>query len=300
MRKFLTLVLVLLSGAVSAQELNCKVQVLAQQIQGVERRVFETLQNSIFEFMNNRKWTDDNFTIDERIECSIMINVTEKISNDEFKATITIQSRRPIYKTSYHTTLFNHNDVAFQFRYMEFQPLEFSVNNHASNLTSILAFYAYIIIGLDYDSFSLNGGTPYFQKAQTVVANAQAISGPEENGWKAHQGIRNRYWFIENLLNLTFQPLRDANYIIHRKALDTMTENPETAREEVLKALEGLKNIHKIKPGSFNMQLFFNAKADEMVNIFQKAMPDKKQKVVTLLSELDAGNISRYQKILQN
>jgi hypothetical protein len=300
MRKLLFIFFVIISGKLSAQELNCRVQVISQQIQGVERRVFETLQTSIFEFMNNRKWTDDTFTIDERIECSIMINITKAISNDEFMATIAVQSRRPVYKSSYHTTMINHIDADLQFKYLEFQPLEFSINNFNSNLTSVLGFYAYYIIGMDYDSFSLNGGTPHYNKARTVVANAQGTAGPEEKGWKAHLSIRNRYWLIENMLNVTFQPLRDANYYIHRKGMDLLSEDIEEGREEVFKAIEGLKAIHKIKPGSFNMQVFFNAKADEMVNIFIKAMPDKKQKSLQILSELDPGNIAKYQKIMTN
>jgi hypothetical protein len=298
MRKLLIILFILFAGNISAQELNCRVQVVSQQIQGVERRIFETLQTSIFEFMNNRKWTDDNFTTDERIECSIMINIQERISNDEYRATIAVQSRRPIFKSSYHTTMFNFSDPDFVFKYLEYQPLEFSLNNHASNLTSVLAYYAYLIIGNDYDSFSQNGGSPHFQKAQAIVANAQSTSGPEERGWKAHTSIRNRYWIMENMMNQVFQPIRDANYLIHRKAMDLMTENVDEPRDEVIKALEGLQKLHKIKPGSFNMQIFFNAKADEMVNIFIKAPGDKKQKAVTILSEIDPGNISKYQKIL--
>ncbi|MBA3901255.1 MAG: DUF4835 family protein [Bacteroidetes bacterium] len=303
MRKLLFIFFIIFAGLAkqaTAQELNCRVQVVSQQIQGVERRIFETLETSIFEFMNNRKWTDNTFSIDERIECSIMINITKAISNDEFTATIAIQSRRPIYKSSYHTTMLNHIDADLQFKYLEFQPLEFSLNNFNSNLTSVLAFYAYFIIGIDYDSFGLNGGTPHLNKAQTIVANAQSTAGAEEKGWKAHTSIRNRYWLIENMMNATFQPLRDANYIMHRKGMDIMTEDIENGQGEVFKAMEGLKTIHKIKPGSYNMQVFFNAKADEVVNIFTMAAPATKQKSVQLLSEIDPGNIAKYQKILTN
>ncbi|MDQ3191823.1 MAG: DUF4835 family protein [Bacteroidota bacterium] len=298
MRNLIIVFFSIITTAVSAQELNCTVQVLSQQVQGTENRVFQTLETGIFEFMNNTKWTTDAFTMDERIECSIMINVTERVSNDEFKATISIQSRRPIYKTSYNSVMLNYSDNDFTFRYLEYQPLEFSINSFNSNLTSVLAYYAYIIIGLDYDSFSLQGGTPYFQKAQTIVANAQGTGGSEELGWKAHLSIKNRYWYVENMINLTFEPIRSANYIIHRKALDKMTENMEDSRKEVIDALETLKTVHKIKPTSYNMQVFFNAKADEMVNIFAKAMPSDKQKAVQILSEIDPGNLSKYQKIL--
>ncbi|HET6244073.1 MAG: DUF4835 family protein [Bacteroidetes bacterium] len=298
MRKLIFVFLFLIATAVSSQELNCTVQVLSQQVQGTETRVFQTLETAIFEFMNNTKWTGDAFTMDERIECSIMINVTERISNDQFKATMSIQSRRPIFNTSYNSVMLNYNDNDFTFKYLEYQPLEFSLNAFNSNLTSVLAFYAYIIIGLDYDSFALQGGTPHFQKSQTIVANAQGTGGNEEAGWKAHLSIKNRYWYVENMINLTFEPIRSANYIIHRKALDKMSENMDEARLEVINALEGLKTVHKIKPTSYNMQMFFNAKSDEMVSIFTKAMPAEKQKAVQILSEIDPGNLTKYQKIL--
>ena len=300
MRKLLTIFFCTITTWVSAQEFNCTVQVLSQQVQGTDNRVFQTLETALFEFMNNTKWTSDAFTIDERIECSIMINVTKRVSNDEFEGTISVQSRRPVYNTSYPSVMFNHTDNDLTFRYLEYQPLEFSINAFNSNLTSVLAYYAYMIIGLDYDSFSLQGGSPYFQKAQTIVANAQSTAGSEEKGWKAHTSLKNRYWYVENMMNLTFEPIRTANYVIHRKGLDMMSQNIEEARGEVLKAIEGLKTIHKIKPTSFNMQIFFNAKADEIVNIFSKAMPAQKQKAVQILSEIDPGNITKYQKILSS
>jgi hypothetical protein len=298
MRYFLFL-LFLFSGGLIAQELNCKVQVLAPQVQGSERRVFETLQNAIFEFMNNTKWTDDAFTLDERVDCNIMINITKR-NNDDFDANISVQARRPVFNTSYNSILCNILDNDFSFRYLEYQPLEFSLNAFNSNLTSTLAFYAYMILGIDYDSFALEGGTPHFVKAQQIVANAQASGGMEEAGWKAHRSIRNRYWLIENLMHQTFFPIREATYVLHRKGLDNMTVNMDESREEILKVLEKLRSVHKLKPTSYNMQVFFNAKAEEMVSIFSKALPDKKQKAVQILSEIDPGNLGKYQKILSS
>jgi hypothetical protein len=296
MRYFIFLIF-LIAGAVKAQELNCKVQVLAPQVQGSERRVFETLQNAIFEFMNSTKWTEDAFTLDERIDCNIMINITRR-NNDDFDANISVQARRPVYNTSYNSILCNIQDNDFSFRYMEYQPLEFSLNAYNSNLTSTLAFYAYFILGIDYDSFAMEGGSPHFLKAQQIVANAQTSAGMEEAGWKAHRSIKNRYWLIENMMHQTFAPIREATYVVHRKGLDNMTVNMEEAREEILKVLEKLRTVHKLKPTSYNMQVFFNAKADEMVSVFSKAMPDKKQKAVQVLSEVDPGNLGKYQKIL--
>ncbi|MBL7883559.1 MAG: DUF4835 family protein, partial [Bacteroidia bacterium] len=208
MKKYISLIVLVvfsLNTGVS-QELNCKVQVLSQQIQGTEKRVFETLQTALFEFINNKKWTNDNFKLDERIECSILINVTERPSVDQFSATIQVQSRRPIFKSSYNSPLINFNDQDFQFKYLENQPLEFNDNMFTSNLTSVIAFYAYMILGLDYDSYSLNGGTPYLEKALQVVNNAQSTPEP---GWRAFESNKNRYWLINNMLDAPFVGIRE-------------------------------------------------------------------------------------------
>jgi hypothetical protein len=297
LRNFLLLLLFLAPIIGFSQELNCQVQVLSQQIQRSDKRIFETLQNSIFEFMNNTRWTNDVYKMEERIECTILINVTDQVSNDEFRGTLQIQSRRPVYKTSYNTVMFNYSDQDFQFKYLEFQPLEFALNTFTTNLTSMLAFYAYMVIGFDYDSFSPLGGTPHFQKAQTVVANAQ---NTPEKGWKAFDGNKNRYWMVENLMSQTFEPLRNCYYRYHRKGLDNMGQEMDDSREEIVNAILDMNSVHKIKPVSFNMQVFFTAKADEIVDIYSKAFPDLKSKIVQICSELDPGNNSKYQKILSS
>ncbi|TND07161.1 MAG: hypothetical protein FD123_3306 [Bacteroidetes bacterium] len=280
------------------QELNCKVQVVSPQIQGTtEKRIFENLQKDIYEFMNNRKWTNDVFSLDERIECTFFINVTEKISNDEFKGSIQIQATRPVYKSSYSSLLLNYNDNDFQFRYVEFQSLDFSLQQHMSNLTAVLGYYAYLIIGLDYDSYSLNGGSPWYQKCQTIVANAQTAP---ERGWKSFEGTKNRYWLVDNLLNTQFSSMRECMYKYHRLGFDLMHQDVNTGRAAVLDALQLLKKVHQAKPLSFNMQVFFNAKSDEVVKLFSGGMPDEKAKATQLLNEIDPGNGSKYLKIQQN
>jgi hypothetical protein len=278
-----------------SQELNCKVQVLSQQIVGTDKRVFEALQSAIFEFINNKKWTTDAFKNNERIDCSILINITERPAIDQFKGTFQIQARRPVFKSSYNTVLLNNNDNDFQFTYLENQPLEFTENTHLSNLTSVLAFYAYFVIGLDYDSFSLNGGTPYFQKALSVVNTAQSSS---DIGWKAFDGNKNRYWLVNNMLDASFIPLRECMYKYHRLGLDIMTDNQEGGREAISESIEELKKVHEIKPLSFSVQVFFNAKADEIINIYSNATNDEKTKIITLLNEIDPTNSNKYQKIL--
>jgi len=277
-----------------SQELDCKVQVLSNQIAGTDKRVFEAMQTAIFEFMLTRKWTNETFRIEERIDCSILINLTERIGADEFRGTLQIQARRPVFKTSYNTALLNFNDNDIVFKYTEAQPLEFVENTYSGNLTSILAFYAYYVIGLDYDSFALNDGTPYFQKALAVVNNAQS-SGYQ--GWKAFDSNNNRYWLINNMLDATFVSMREAMYNIHRKGLDMMADNKDAGRAAILESLMELKKVHQVKPLSFSLQVFFIAKADEIVNVFCGGFPDEKAKVTTLLNEIDPTNSNKYTKI---
>ena len=295
MRKII--IIILLAGIfkpVISQELNCQVQVLSAGIAGTDKRVFESMQTAIYEFMNTRKWTNETFKIEERIDCSILINITERISADEFRATLQIQARRPVFKTSYNSALLNYNDNDVVIKYLENQPLEFIETTYSSNLTSILGFYAYLMIGMDYDSFALNGGTPYLQRALAVVNNAQ---GGGNQGWKAFDSDKNRYWLINNMLDATFVSMRECMYNYHRKGLDVMADNKESGRAVIMESLESLKKVHQVKPLSFSMQIFFIAKADEIVNIFSGAFSDEKSKVVALLNEIDPTNSNKYTKI---
>jgi hypothetical protein len=293
-RKLLVITSLLFCKFSFAQELNCQVQVLSQQIAGSDKRAFEALQTAIFEFMNNRKWTNETFKLEERIDCSILINLTDKVSSDEYKGTFQVQSRRPVFKSSYNSVLLNYNDNDFQFKYVENQPIEFNDNSFTGNLPAMLGYYAYLIIGLDYDSFSLNGGTPYLQKALSIVNTAQDASEP---GWKAFENNKNRYWLINNLMDASFVPLRECYYTYHRKGLDAMVDNKEAGRAVIAESIESLKKVHSAKPLSFNMQVFFNAKADEIINIFSGAFTDEKAKVVNTLNEIDPTNSNKYAKI---
>jgi hypothetical protein len=294
MRKLIFLLSGFLACAtLSAQELNCTVKVESAQIQSSDKKIFETLETSIFEFMNNRRWTNDQYLNQERIECNILINITERISNDEFKATLQVQSRRPVYKSSYNSTVFNFLDNDFSFRYLEFQQLEFIDNAFTTNLTSVLAFYANIIIGLDYDTFSPDGGSPYFLRAQNIVNNAQ--NAPEK-GWKAFEGTRNRYWLTENLMSPIFRPQRECMYKYHRGGLDIMSDNKENGRAAVTEAIELLRKVHSERPGAFLMQLFFNAKTDEIISIYSQAFPDEKNRIINTLTVIDPSNGSKYQQ----
>lgn len=280
-----------------SQELNCTVQVNTGQIQLSDKRIFETLQKSIFEFMNNTRWTNDIYDLNERIECSFFINITERLSSDEFKATIQVQSRRIVYNTNYNSVMLNINDPDFTFKYLEYEPLLFQENTNLANLTSVLAFYAYMIIGMDYESFGQGSGEPYFQKALAVVNNCQ---GAAEPGWRSFESSKNRYWFVENMLNPRFQNLRNAYYKYHRLGMDNMTADVETGRQAIKECLDGIKKVRQDQPTGYLLQLFFLAKSDELVNIFSGAFPDTKAKMVTLLTECDPTNANKYQKITKS
>lgn len=299
MKKLFLLLISLFVGCqfLFAQEFMCTVQVNADQVQTSDRRVFETLQNAIYEFINNRKWSSYSFKIEERIECSILLTISERSSADEFKGTLNVQLSRPIYGSSYNSVLLNYMDKDIQFKYIEYEPLDFTDNTFTSNLTSLLAYYSYIMLGFDFDSYSLLGGTLFYEKAQAVVNTAQNASA-SGTGWKSYESMKNRYWLAENSLNSIYRPIRESIYKYHRLGLDVMADKPDDGREAVYQSIEALELVHKDKPGSFLMQLFFDAKRDELINVFSQGTPVEKTKAINILSEIDPANASRYQKIM--
>ncbi len=286
------LAVVSISG--NAQELNATVQVNAPTITGIDKKVFETLKTSITEFLNNRKWTDDAFLNQERIECTFMINFQSMPSQGVFNGTIQVQARRPVFGTSYNSPLINYLDADFNIVYQENTPLDYNDQTDMGNLTSVLAYYAYIVIGLDYDSYSNNGGTIYLNKAQNIVNFCQS---EVEKGWKAYESTKNRYWYIDNLLDPQFKGVREANYKFHRLGLDIMSEKADDGRKVITNCMELVYNAFKNKPGSFLFKIYFDTKADELVNIFSNGLPDEKSKVVAYFNEMDPANGSKYQKI---
>lgn len=299
MKRLLVVVILIFAGFTKAhlQELNCRVQVFAQQIQTSNKHIFESMQKDIYEFINNRKWTDHVYSYDERIECSILINITEQISADQYKGTMQIQAIRPVYNTNYNSVIINLKDNEIQFNYVEFQSMDFNENAFTSNLTSLLAYYVYIILGFDYDTFSLYGGTPYFQKAEKIVQNAQ---NAQEKGWKSFESQRNRYWLVENALNSKYAPIREFLYRYHRLGLDIMHNKQADGRAEIADALLLLQKIYREKPSPFMMllQMILDAKSDEFVQVFSESFPDEKSRVVAILKEIDPTNSNKYQRIL--
>jgi hypothetical protein len=280
-----------------AQELNCQVSVLTPLIQASDKRIYNTLQQSIAEFMNNTSWTDDHFLHHERIRCVLQITIDERVSNDEFKGSIQVQLSRPVYKSNYDSPVFTFKDNDFSFRYLEYQNIEFNQTGSNPNLSAVLAFYAYIILGIDYDSFSLLGGSPYFKKAQQIVANMQTAP---ERGWKQFESTRNRYWLAESFNDPIFRPVRELYYHYHRKGLDQMVNKKEEALQNIIGSLQALQKLHREKPTSFLIQTLFDAKADEVVNILSGTSHDTRMRMYNLLSEINPANTLKYQAILRN
>lgn len=295
---YLFVILIFLPEIIDSQELNCNVQISAQKIQGSNRQVFITMQKDVYEFMNNTVWTNHVYSYAERIDCNILINLTDQLSADEFRGTIQVQVSRPVYNTTYNSTMLNFIDNSFQFRYVEFQPLEFDPNVHRSNLVSVLAYYAYVILGFDYDSFAPEGGTEFFQLAEKIVTNAQNAPEP---GWKPYDGSRNRnrYWLIKNILNKEYEGVRQFVYGYNINGLDRMESRIGEARTGIVESLRLIQDVYRQKPDPFMyfLQLVVDAKSDELVNIFSEAFPEEKSRVVQIMTEIDPANKTKYAKI---
>jgi hypothetical protein len=276
------------------QEIRSNVSISTPGMSEADREMMRTLQRELSAFVNERNWTEYSFQPQERIEASIMITINERIGSDEFRATIQVQSRRPVYQTSYDSPVFNHQDRDFSFRYVENQAIDYVDNAFTSNLTAVIAFYVYMIIGFDFDTFIPMGGNPYFERAQQIVNMAQ---NAPERGWKSFESQRNRYWLVENVMNNTYRNIRQAMYVYHRQGFDRMTDNMDIARGEVVSALEMLQRTHRERPGSFLMQVVLTTKSDEMVNLFSEATPMDRNKAITILTEIDPANSSRYRRM---
>ncbi|MGE4288686.1 MAG: DUF4835 family protein [Salinivirgaceae bacterium] len=278
----------------TAQELNARIQVNSSQIQGTNKTVYEELQKGLFEFLNNRNWTNHTYAVEERIEVNFMLNITKQLSVDEFEGTLQVNSSRPVYNSGYATPLLVFLDKNVKFRYAEGQALEFSETSH-DELTALFAYYVYLVIGFDYDSFSPLGGTEFFRIAEKIVSNAQASTSA---GWKQYENRKNRYWLVENLLNQVYSPVRDFYYTYHRQALDLMHKSPADSRTKIVEGLVELQKVHRAKPSSFIMQIVFDAKRDELINLLRESPTAEATRALNYLKELDPANANRYQKIV--
>lgn len=291
---FIFLLIFFCSATLYAQELNTRVQIMAPTVPNINKRNLEVLQSTIREFLNNNKWSSETYTPTERIECNFVITITAWDGSSGYKAEAQIQSSRPVYNTAYNSTLLNISDNDFDFNYNEGQSLDFSDQNFVSNISSLLGFYAYTIIGLDKDSFSKLGGTYFYNKAQNILNVAQ-VSG--NKGWKAFDGLRNRYWLNENLQNKGFEELRQFIYDYHYNGLDRMQEDPSRGAKKIVTLLSGLKQMDKQKLGSIFPNMYLATKADELVNMLSVLNPQDKINAYNLLAEVDPANINKYESL---
>lgn len=277
---FLILASILIVGIAQAQELNCKVTINSDQIQGTNKSVFEALQKAVTEFMNERQWTDYEYQVSERIECSLYI-VVKTYSSNTFSAELQIQANRPIYNSSYKSPIFSFTDKNFNFNYTEGDPLNFDATSFGKNLTEVLAYYAYIIIGTDCDSFSKLGGTPFYRKAEQIVNQAQSTN---ESGWKAFEDNKNRYALINNILDEVVTPYREYFYTYHRLGLDEMSLSADKSRTRIVEGLPILKTVYKSRPSVIIINEFVETKMDEIINIYSKASSQERKDAYEILS----------------
>lgn len=298
LRVLTTCLLIYTSHIIHAQDINARITVNADKIQLSDKGIFKELEKSLYEFINNRKWTQDRVTNDERINCTFVLIIDEYTAPDYFKGSLQIQATRPVFGSSYNTVLLNLKDDKIEFKYNNFQAIEYNDNTFTSNLSSIFAFYTYIILGLDYDSFGENGGSIYFARAQQVVNNAQSSSEP---GWQAFDlpANRNRYWLADNFNNARFKDFHQAMYHYHRKGLDNQYKNMKDGLKEMLVALETMRKVFKLSNNLYMMTVFFQAKADELVLCMKEADPEVKNKAIEILNEISVQNQNRWQTILQ-
>lgn len=303
-RLFIFSLAIAISTTVNAQELLAKVTVNAQRVTTtVDKKIFSALQAQLLNLLNNRKWTNEAFQTHEKIECNFLLNIDKVLEPNVYQASLTIQAARPVYNSSYQTALINFMDADVTFRYVEFQPIEFNENRVqgtdplAANLTAVLGYYVNIILGLDYNSFSPKGGDVYFQKALNIVNNA-----PENrsiSGWKAFDGLRNRYWLAENLMNTRYNIVHDVMYTYYRQGLDNMYEDEANGRRSILAALKQLKSFNDQNQNSMILQFFMQGKSLELIRIFKKAPPQEKNDAATILAQIDITNASKYKDELK-
>ncbi len=287
-----------------SQELQANVAVIANRIPStVDHKQFQTLQTALYNFINGRQWSNESFKGNEKIICNFLINISSNTDANTFQATLTVQAGRPVYNSSYTSPLINFQDENYTFRYVEYQTLDFNENRvqgsepYAANLTAEIAYYVYMILGLDFDTFSLRGGDPYFQKALNIVNNAPEAQNI--NGWKPFDGVRNRYWLAENLTNSKYTLVHDAYYSYFRSGLDQLYDKEDDARTAILNALNMLNTVNTETPNTMILQFWFQGKSTELDKIFQKSPPDEKARALDLLTRLDISNLNKYKQDLQ-
>ena len=287
------LFLFFVSNAIIAQEFNCDVQINSERATTTNNKILQSLKSSITDFVNKTQWTDKKYSNTEKIQCSFFINISEVNSNN-FTATIQVNASRPVFNSNYSTPIINFNDKEFTFEYIEFQNMFFNPNSFDSNLTGVLAFYSYMILGIDADSFSENGGTPYYEKALNIVNLAQSSGS---SGWDAGKNFLNRYYMVNDILNNTYDPMRKAIFKYHSSGLDSMADDANAGKIQIKNAIEDLESLHKTRPNSFWMRLFVDAKSDEIVQIFTGGPRLDINKMVNNLNNYSPNNSTNWAKL---
>ncbi len=295
-RIFWILVLLTGFGKLQAQELNARVTVLAPQVSNISRPTLDALQKTIRDFLNNNKFSNEAYKPQERIDCSFIITINSWDGGSGYTAEAQIQSSRPVFNSSYNSTLLNMSDKNFDFNYLDGSTIDFSDQNYISNISALLTYYAYTIIGMDKDSFSKMGGTPFYKKAQNIINLAQASGN---TGWKAADGLRNRFWFNENVLNPIFSELRSFIYSYHLSGLDQLTDN-DKGLTQIVAALPALQQMDKQKLGSIFPNVYFASKAEEVTNVLAKLNTQERLKAYNMLAEIDPANIGKYEGLKKN
>ena len=298
----ISLFLFSVTSVIHSQEIQARLSVMATKVSNqVDKKIFNTLQTALTNFVNNRKWTNDNFTPAEKIQCNFLLNIDQELGNNVYKAKLTVQAARPIFNTSYDSPIINFLDDEVTFRYIEFQPIEFNENRIqgndpvAANITAVLAYYVNIILGFDYDSFGQRGGDVYFQKAWNIVNNAP--ENKDIKGWKSIDSYRNRYWLSENMNNNRFAQVHDAIYAYYRTGMDIFYENEDAGRNGILNSLNFLNTVNTDNPNSMIMQFFFQGKSTELVKVFSKASGEQKGRAHEYLTRLDITNGAAYKEL---
>ncbi|RXR19245.1 DUF4835 family protein [Flavobacterium amnicola] len=293
MRKYIVVLFVLISGGIASQELNATVEFNTSQVGATNQQVFKTLKKSLTEFLNNTKWAEKTFKKNEKINCSFFFNITSYDNVNKFEGSLQVQASRPVFNSTYSTSILNINDKEVKFEYTEFQNLNFNINSYDSNLLSVIAFYANMIIGIDADSFQIEGGNKAFENASTIVALAQIT---QEKAWTSN-GTQNRYYLVNDMIAPTYLPFRRAIYEYHLGALDIMANNPKEGKENIKRALKSLTEVAAVRPNAYLTRVFFDAKSDEILNIFTDGPKVDVTQVIESLNRLSPTNSSKWGQI---
>lgn len=295
MKKIFAACMVFLSGGIlSAQEFNCKVKINADQIEGTYKQKFSTLETDLSEFINNRKWSETKFSNVEKIDCTLQFTIKSISSQDRYVAELTVQSRRPVFNAAYTTSTFNFKDNEIEFNYLENEPIVYTDHTIESNLVAIVSYYMYMILGMDFDSFSPEGGTPFFRQAENIVTICQTIN---EKGWKAFDNNKNRHALVTGILEEKMKPFRTLWYEYHRKGLDDMAQSAEKGRSVITKSLSYLEQIQNANSMSVLLSVFMDTKSDELINLYSKSNQTEKDNVYKLLTSIYPAYSQRLEGI---